>query len=144
MQKSVIFNSFLPKTVRAWNDLPNELKSATTLDSFKERLNRSVKKTPKHFYTGQRSLQIYHSRLRTKCSSLNSHLHSKNIIEDPHCLCGAIEDTNHYLLQCPLYSGHRQKMIEDLDQILHEEVALNTLLYGSNSKNYNLNTSIFK
>ena len=65
-KSQLYFNSLLPKTVRAWNDLPNELKSATTLDSFKERLNKSVKKTPKHFYTGQRSLQIYHSRLRTK------------------------------------------------------------------------------
>ena len=35
-------------------------------------------------------------------------------------------------------------MIEDLDQILQEEVALDTLLHGSNSKNYNLNTTIFK
>ena len=34
--------------------------------------------------------------------------------------------------------------MEDLDQILHEDVALNTLLYGSNTENFNLNTSFFQ
>ena len=95
------YNSFLPSTVRAWNDLPIELRISSSLDIFKHRINESVKKPPKYYYTGQRTIQIYHTRLRTKCSSLNSHLFSKQIIEDPSCLCGALEDTYHYLLHCP-------------------------------------------
>ena len=35
-KSQLYFNSFLPKTVRAWNDLPNEIRSATTLESFKK------------------------------------------------------------------------------------------------------------
>ena len=138
------FNSFLPKTVRDWNDLSLEIKNSDTVESFKIKLNSSITKPPKHYYDGKRLLQIQHTRLRTQCSSLNSHLHSKNIIDDPNCICGAIEDTKHYLLLCPLYTRHRLKMMEDIAPILQEEITLNILLYGSTTANYITNSSIFK
>jgi hypothetical protein len=71
------YNSFLPSTVRAWNDLTVEIRNSESLDIFKYRLNAHIKKPPKYYYTGQRTLQIHHTRLRTKCSSLNSHFFPK-------------------------------------------------------------------
>ena len=41
-------------------------------------------KVPGYYSLGNRLLQIHHTRLRPKCSSLNQHLYSKNTIEDPH------------------------------------------------------------
>ena len=138
------YNSFLPSTVRAWNDLPDELRNSETLDIFKHRLNVSIKKPPKYFCTGQRTLQIHHTRLRTKCSSLNNHLFTKNIIEDPSCLCGALEDTEHYLLHCTLYTEHRNKMIDDISNLIQDDITADLLTYGSTSANNNTNSEIFK
>ena len=138
------FNSFLPKTVRDWNDLSPEIKKSDTVESFKVKLNSSIIKPPKHYYDGQRLLQINHTRLRTEFSSLNSHLHSKNIIDDPSCICGALEDTEHYILHCPFYTRHRLKMMDDIALILQEEITLDILIYGSITANYTINSSIFK
>ena len=124
-------NSFLPSTVRAWNDLSLEIRNSESLDIFKNRLNASIKKPPKYYSTGQRTMQIHHTRLRTKCSSLNSHLFSKHIIEDPNCLCGALEDTHHYFLNCTLYTDHRIKMINDISNLIEEDITTDLLVYGS-------------
>ena len=58
-----------------------------TLSSFKRYLDSNFSAVPKVFFEGQ----IYHARLR--CSSLNAHLFSLNIIDSHACLCGAFEDT---------------------------------------------------
>ena len=89
-------------------------------------------------------MQIHHTRLRTKCSSLNSHLFSKNIIEDPSCLCGAFEDTSHYLLHCPLYTEHRNKMMKDISSLINVDLTVDLLIYGSSSETKNTNEEIFK
>ena len=87
-------NSFLPSTVQHWNNLSHDVKNAPTLHIFKSKLNYNVIKVPKYFYySTDRKSHIMHSRLRTHCSALNEHLYSKNIIDNPHCLCGQIEDT---------------------------------------------------
>ena len=130
--------------MRAWNDLPIELRNSASVDIFKQRLNVSVKKPPNHYYTGRRMMQIYHTRLRTKCSSLNGHLFYKNIIEDPSCLSGVLEDTNHYLLHCPLYTEHRNKMLNDISILIHEDITMDLLTLGSSSANNNINEEIFK
>ena len=74
------FNSFLPSVVRLWNDLPDEIQNSNTIreDS-----------PPSYYNAGKRLGQIYHSRLRTKCSSLNEHLFSKNIADSSLCTCGS-------------------------------------------------------
>ena len=80
---NLYFQSFLPSVVRKWNDLSDEAKRSSSVTSFKNYLNRNRTSIPKYFYTGNRKTQILHTRLRTKCSSLNSDLYSKNITESP-------------------------------------------------------------
>ena len=86
------FKSFLPSVTREWNGLSKEIRS------FKRHLDSSRNASPKFFFDGKRPGQIYHARLRMRCSSLNAHLFSKNIIDSPLCICGAFEDTHHFLL----------------------------------------------
>ena len=143
-KSQLYYNSFLPSTVRAWNDLPTEIRNSESLNVFNQKLNATIKKPPKYYFTGQRTLQIYHTRLRTKCSGLNGHLFSKNIIEDPSCLCGSFEDTNHYLLHCPLYTDHRNKMMNDISNLIQEDITLDILIFGSTSANNATNSDIFK
>ena len=88
------YNSFLPSAVREWNQLPIETRnSSTSLNIFKTRIKNNISLPPSYYFTGKRLGQIYHTRLRTKCSSLRHHLLSKHIIECPRCICGSVEDT---------------------------------------------------
>ena len=82
---NLFFNSFFPSTIRAWNSLPQDIKDANTVTAFKYRLNRNRQLPPKYYSTNSRIGQILHARLRMACSSLNSHLYSKNIVPSPSC-----------------------------------------------------------
>ena len=68
------FNSFLPSVIREWNDLPLDNKVSASVSSLKRRLKERNRIVPKFYYVGNRKLQILHTRLRTKCSSLNQDL----------------------------------------------------------------------
>ena len=78
-------NSFLPSTINAWNNLPTSVKSPTTLVSFKRLLAQNNLKTPDYYFSGERLLQILHTRLRTECCSLNEHLCRRNLVQSPNC-----------------------------------------------------------
>ena len=108
----LFYKSFLPSGIREWNELPIEVRNSTSLASFKYQLNTDIQRVPKYYNTGNRFLQIQHTRLRTGCSSLNQHLFSKNIVENPLCVCGSIESTKHYLFDCFRYQHIRTSMIK--------------------------------
>ena len=71
------YKSFLPSCIREWNEIPLNIRNSTSLSSFKQQLNNNNIKVPVYYSSGNRLLQIHHTRLRTNCSSLNQHLHSK-------------------------------------------------------------------
>ena len=136
-------NSFLPSSIRAWNNLPTEARQIASIDTFKQFLNSGREKVPKYFYCGSRRGQLLHTRLRTNCSNLNNDLFQKNITDSPLCLCGNLEDAYHFLFVCPLYA--RQRII------LHDSIAqypfnltLDLLLFGDLSLSYDANTHIFE
>ena len=76
---TLYYNSFLLSTIRAWNDLPLEAKQLESVNAFKYFLKRENVPVPKYYYTGKRTVQILHTRLRTNCSSLNLDLFVKNV-----------------------------------------------------------------
>ena len=94
------FNSFLPSVIREWNELPEITRKLPSIATFKYELNSDTMKIPTYYFDGNRIGQIYHVRLRTNCSSLNEHLFSKYIADSPLCVCGEVEDTNHFLFNC--------------------------------------------
>ena len=110
---NLFFNSFFPSTIRAWNSLPQDIKDANTVTSFKYRLSRNRQLPPKYYSTGSRIGQILHARLRMECSSLNSHLYSKNIVPSPSCDCGDFESPYHFLFRCPRYTADRNTYLYD-------------------------------
>ena len=121
--------SFLPSTISEWNKLPSSTRSSGSVPSFKHALNPNKKNVPKFYYEGKRDLSIQHARLRMHCSSLNEHLYSKHIVESPTCICGAIEDTHHYLFNCPLYNTQRASLFDTLGPITR--IYINILLFGN-------------
>ena len=48
------YDSFLPSTIREWNELPDDVKSAPCLLYFKHKLEKDTSKTPKYYYCGDR------------------------------------------------------------------------------------------
>ena len=81
------------------------------------------------------------TRLRTHCSALNQHLHSKNIIDNPYCICGAIEDTYHFLFVCTNYAEQSRIMNTALVEFGH--LSLKVLLFGDESLSNDQNVKIF-
>ena len=47
--------SFIPVATRGWNSLPENMKSCTSLASFKYLLDQGKPKVPKYFYQGERN-----------------------------------------------------------------------------------------
>ena len=93
------FESYLPSTIRAWNSLPSDTRTAPSLASFKYKFEKDLPKIPKYYYCGDGKSQILHTRLRTECSILRYYLHKKKLIPDALCPCGAVENNNHYLIE---------------------------------------------
>ena len=113
-------------TVRAWNTLPVEIKQATSLASFKRLLNRNLIQPPKYFNSGFRIGQILHARLRLGCSSLNSDLYRKNIVNNASCSCGGFKSAYHFFYMCPRYTHLMNACFADELQRLN----VNQLLFG--------------
>ena len=85
--------------------------------------------------------QIYNARLRINCSSLNQHLFSKNLIDNPLCICGSVENTYHYLLTCNRFSNLRQELFNKVSTICRP--TLNVLLYDNDELSMEQNKIIF-
>ena len=131
----------MPSVIRDFNSLPPQTQNASTLASFKRLLNNDLPSVPAYFLSGDRKLQIFHTRLRTHCSSLSADLFEKNIIESPFCECGARENAYHYFLECPKYTNLRPELITAISQFCNP--SLNVILTGNTSLSYESNVSIF-
>ena len=136
---NLFLDSYFPSTIRAWNNLPTEIKNATSLSIFKSLLNRNMQRPPKYFNAGHRIGQILHARLRMGCSSLNYDPYCKHIVASPSCHCGAFESAKHFLFHCPNYSIVRHRYLpQDLDS--H---SLKDLMYGKTSYSLQENVTLF-
>ena len=136
------FNSFLPSSVRAWNNLPNNAKQCESVNSFKCFLQREKTTVPKHYYAGCRKGQILLTRLRTSCSSLNFDLFVKNISDSPLCHCGTIENAQHFFFHCTFYQEQRNELMNAVSP--YQQPSLKLFLYGDLSLSYETNTLIFE
>ena len=74
-----------------------------------------------------------------ECSSLNSHLYSKNIINSPSCSCGGFESAHHFFFTCPIYRHIRTIYLSNVLQThnTHE------LLYGKETATDLENEALF-
>ena len=136
------FSSFLPSSVRAWNNLSPEERQHESINSFKCFLQKDKTTVPKHYYTGCRKGQILLARLRTNCSSLNFDLFVKNISDSPLCHCGSIENAQHFFFHCSFYQAQRNELINAISP--YKQPSLKLFLYGDLSLSLEINKSIFE
>lgn len=91
---------------------------------------RKTHLVPKFFNTGKRLGQIYNSRIRTQSSGLNAHLFMKNLVENPFCSCGQVEDSKHFFFVCTRFREHRRQMFAKLS---YDPITIDKLLFGDNN-----------
>ena len=109
--RSQQYYSFLPSTTCIWNTLPDDTKNSPSVEFFKHELDNNITKQPPYYFSGSRLGQIYHARIRLN-RSLRCHLFQKNIIDNPVCECGDIENTSHFFLHCNLYGQLRHDLLD--------------------------------
>ena len=136
------FNSFLPSSVREWNNLSLDVRNSDSIIIFKRKLNSDIKYISRYFYAGKRSAQVLHTRLHTKCSSLNDDLFQKRINDSPLCCCGNVENTDHLFLRCQFYNAQRAELIHEISQLF--QVTLQILLFGNTLLSLHTNTLVFE
>jgi hypothetical protein len=140
---TALHQSFIPSTVRMWNNMIPEWKHATSLEQFKEMITPKKVKVPKHFYSGERKAQINQTRLRLRCSNLQEDLYNINLADTPMCNCGtAIEDAEHYLKECSNYQELRDELAETYPN--WHNVEIETMLYGDLNLDEKSNRTIFE
>lgn len=150
--------SFLPSTINLWNQLPMNIILQPDLLQFKRAVTFHLlnTKSPPFWRIGERSLSIFHTRLRLGLSGLNAHLFSHGLSESSSCACGyRMEDPTHFFFFCPQYAAHRPGLLSALDQSIQQiDTVLNPqmlttrsklvlLLSGSPHLSYNSNVALF-
>ena len=104
-------NSFFPSTVRAWNDLPSDIKDAPSVGSFNYKINKNLRPPPKFYNPGTRKGQILQARLRKECSSLNSDLNRKTLYLTPSVGAVSLRFVTISIFACLLYSLDRLRYL---------------------------------
>ena len=120
-------NSF-PAIITEWNDLDYSLRSAPSINVFKQNILKSI-----HLGTNKVS-NVYNphglkllARLRLGVSHLRGHEFKYNFSDllDEICMCGKdIESANHFLLKCSLFLKERQVLMNkicDIDSSLIDQ-----------------------
>ena len=120
-------SSFFPYTTELWNELPDEIKSLTSISAFKRFFSRNDFIVPPYFYIGDRLEQIIQCKLRLNMSDLKFDLYNRHLSDSYSCHCNAErEDVKHYLLHCPLYDRERALTINILPHLSqNSEILLN-------------------
>jgi hypothetical protein len=83
-------NSFLPSTIRSWNDLPLYIRNIPSLSSFRNALKKLYSLQPnKLFNIGKRKSNIVHCQIRNNASNSNAALKSHFLRDSASCnICG--------------------------------------------------------
>ncbi len=147
--------SFVPSSIELWNSLPPEMRSIKSYKLLKGKLKeQNMKEVPKYFNFGARPLNILHTKLRLGCSDLNYDKHRIGISDSNLCLCGDIETSDHYLLQCGNNLVAKVTMIDSITDILlnkglnqtqiDDMLDVQLLLKGSNNLSQKENENIFQ
>ena len=136
---NLFFNSFFPSTIRAWNELSDEIKEANTVSAFKYRLNRNKRSPPKYYNVDTRIGHAY-TLGNTLIAVLLIHIFfEKNIVASRTCDCGGFESSYHFFFICPRYIGIRNTYLSNILQ----SHSTNEILFGKETASVNENEILF-
>lgn len=110
--------SFFPHTALQWNELPHQLRNVPSPGMFKRFFCAKISKQKCYYFSEPRNLNVMLNRLRLGCSNLRSHLFRNGLADDELCSCmEGIEDSEHFLISCPLFRNERLRMFNNFEKI---------------------------
>lgn len=135
-------SSFIPSSIKMWNTLPQEHRNSGYINQ-----SLSSYSSSDLFNYGKRETSVKLAQLRMKCSKLNAHLFSLHVMDSAACTCGFdLEDTNHYLFHCPLFTLERNILYNSFNDLDFQNLVINEeiLIRGGLNLTLDQNVSIFK
>ena len=112
-------NRFFPQFCISWNNLENSIKTEHDLSIFKEKLKLKLKpKRIKHFSRGSKRGNSLQTQLRVGRSFLNQHGFAIGLSDSPDCLCHRVESTEHFLIDCFLFTEERRILFNSVQQLI--------------------------
>ncbi len=148
------YNSFVPKTIRDWNNL-GPIRNSLSTEGFKTRYKREHFGKPNPLFNfDHKGGNVHHTRLRLGLSHLQEHLYTHNLIDNPVCRNCNLENESitHYLLRCPLYATERAIYLAGLLNVvdanylaeLNDNDMVNIFLFGDPEFPWESNMLLFK
>ena len=146
-------NSFYPYCISQWNILDGRIRDLPSVSTFKKAIFEFLRPKPSPVF-GARDNQgvVFLNRLRLGFSHLNEHKfrHGFRDTLDPFCACrtNSIENSQHFLLHCSIYSHVRHLLFNKLQTLdidiypLNPPKLFNLLLYGDPILAFNINNAI--
>jgi len=137
--------SCIPSAISLWNSLDTNVRSSTSLPSFKNITCSNPNKIGGNhlFLFGKRYISVLHARIRNGCSDLNFDLYNNHLRDSPQCDCSErLETSDHYFFQCNKYNAKRVLLFQTT-RSLHP-LNINLLLQGGEQLSYDDNVLIFE
>ena len=145
-RSSRYMNSFFPDAIISWNNIITHFDNIPSINILKDHILSMIRPEKKNIFGINDPFQ-----LRVGLSSLRYHKKCHNFIDSPSdiCLCSeGIEDINHFLFLCPLFTAQRATLASSVIQILqkynlnHLGNQSNLYLYGHQTVNFADNRKI--
>ena len=147
-------DSFLPYSIKEWNQLPLEFRNASTYPLFRNNLVKNVRPSPKSLYGIHDPLGVkLLTRIRLGLSHLREHKFRHNFQDtiNPLCDCSLeLENTIHFFLRCQNFSTIRTTLQSELNKIdlsiflRNDDIVVQVLLYGDPLFSFDKNKKILE
>ena len=116
--------SFIYLTCDDWNSLSTEVRTTTSLDTFKRLIRLALNRIPSLVELAWYP-SILCNHLKYGCSALNFDLHHANLIPDSICECSiGTENLFHSLYNYSFYNVQREQLISELTELQLTHVSL--------------------
>jgi len=119
-KKNYYLKSFIPSSIKSWNEMDLQLRKSPSYDTFKRNLKKISGNSSYNMYLyGDSNGSINHSRIRMGLSGLSFHRKRVRFITDGACgHCNArSENSSHFFLECPAYAVQRATFLQNLRAI---------------------------
>ena len=137
--------SFFPHCYKLWNEIDGDIRTSTSLPSFKSKYIQRIRPLRKSCFSirNRYGLSLL-TRIRVGHSDLRSHRFNKNFnCLSPLCACGIEDETpEHFFLRCPRFVTQRHTLFDSITDILNPEKIICPpdhltlmLMYGKNNCN---------
>ena len=116
--KNYFLKSYIPSSIKTWNESAIDIKRATSLLNIKSKLSDLYGSSTYHLFLAEDGNgAVNHSRIRMGLSGLNAQRRKYNFIDSSKCnYCNSkTEHAKHFLLFCPSFAALRHDMLYEME-----------------------------